>query len=242
MSKSSRDWPAFWRNANQLHADHMKKVSAEAAAKYPLCAARNVLSRFVELAGRESRIDFSALITSFTQAERARWDRDTRDYSRDDFGMLPEAVERFLQTLIDEGISSPTTTTPEATMATATAPKKKTAKKPSTSKRATKKKPAAKPKDSAKLSTSTGNAKFDADQKTLDGMEDVKVPAIETCIKKIVTSEAAIETEKSKILAEHAKLPGLLKKNQLEHYSAHGRDAVRVPGVDMIKLRKVKDK
>lgn len=241
--KPSRDWHAFFRRAHHSSLANMKQISAAAAAKYPLCAARNILSRFVELAGRESRVDFSALITSFTQSERARWDRDTREYPRDDYGMLPEAVERFLQTLIDEGISSPTTTTPEATMATATAPKKKTAKKPSTSrKKAATKKAATKPKESAKLSTSTGNAKFDADQKTLDGMEDVKVAPIETSIKKIVAAENAIEAEKSKIKTEMGRLPGLLKKHTLEHYSAHGRDVVRIPGVDMIKLRKVKDK
>lgn len=220
-------------------------------SKFPLCAARNVLSRYRELAGRESRVNFMALLNSFSQAERARWDRDAREYPRDDYGMLPEAVERFLQTLIDEGVTSPAITTPEATMATAAPPKKKTAKKPSTPKKAATKKVAKKKadatkpaasKETAKLSTSTGNAKFDADQKVLGGMEDVKVPAIETCIKKIVTSEAAIESEKSKILAEHAKLPGLLKKHSLDHYSAHGRDAVRIAGVDMIKLRKVKDK
>lgn len=220
-------------------------------SEFPLCKARNLISRYQAMAGRESRVNFSALLMSFKPAEKAHWDRDTREYPRDDYGMLPEAVEQFLQSLIDEGVTPSATTTPEATMATATAPKKKTAKKPSTSRKTVSmtpkvkkaaRKSAPKVKETAKLATSTGNAKFDADQKSLDGMEDVKVPAIETCIKKIVSSEAAIESEKSKILAEHAKLPGLLKKHSLDHYSAHGRDAVRIAGVDMIKLRKVKDK
>jgi hypothetical protein len=57
------------------------------------------------------RVAWYRFLDSLTPVERARWHRESNNYPTDEHGMLPEPVERFLETL-------------EAEMAT-TAPKKR---------------------------------------------------------------------------------------------------------------------
>lgn len=198
---------------------------AKVAEKYPLCAGRGVLYRYCELAGRESRVNFSTLLMSFTQVERARWDRDSREYPRDEFGMMPEAVERFLQTLIDEGVSSPTLTTLEAQEMA----KKKAAK-------------SATPAAATAMKDAGDPTKNDPAQPPLPGMEDERIPAIERAVKKVLDKRKEAKAAKEEADAELARLPGLLQKHERQNYKCLGKIVVIEPGADIVKIKKVKDK
>lgn len=101
---------------------------------------------------------------------------------------------------------------------------------------------AAKKKGAVKASVVNGSAKFDADQKPLNGMEDVKVPSVETAIKKIVDAQAQRIALKQEIDDQLGRLPGLFKKHELNQYACHGRKVSIEPGADVVKIKRVKDK
>lgn len=93
-----------------------------------------------------------------------------------------------------------------------------------------------------KVAVTMGNGKFDDKQKELPGIEEHRIPMIETCIKKIgncVSERVRLKGEKEE--AED-KLAGLLKKNKLSSYKFNGKQAVLEPGADVVKIKKLKDK
>lgn len=87
-----------------------------------------------------------------------------------------------------------------------------------------------------------GSAKFDANQSTLPGAEDVKVPQIETAIKKIVDAQTVKAAAKIEIDDQLGRLPALFKKHDLGQYACHGRKVSIEPGADVVKIKRVKDK
>lgn len=213
-------------------------------SEFPLCKARNLISRFPAMAGRESRVRFSALLMSFTPAERARWDRDSREYPRDDYGMLPEAVEQFLQSLIDEGISSPATTTPESAMATATASKKKSAKKPAASKKKAAKAddPPTDPPVSGGASVAASKNGDDPNQTYIEGTVDEPIPALDRDLKSLQKARAesvALKETESRLLTNISRR---MHENKLNSYRGAGYSVVIVPSAESVKVKPAKDK
>jgi hypothetical protein len=224
---------------------------------FPLCATRGVLMRFARMAGRPDRVSFSALLGSFSQQERAKWDRLSITIDADDYGIIPDQIEEFLSTLpprdaCDSAAIAAAQPTEASEMATATATrpaKKKAAKK--TAKGAAGKsvgmtpkvKAARKAGKSADLAATPGDpTKNDPAQPPLPGMEEDRVPAIERAIKKVLDKRAESKAAKEAADAELARLPGLLHKHDLATYKCLGRVVVIEPGADVVKIKKVKDK
>jgi hypothetical protein len=242
--KTVKDYREFYRLASINAQRDRDEIMAKVAEQFPLCKARNILSRFQVMAGRESRVNFSALLMSFNQAERARWDRDTRDYPRDDYGMLPEAVERFLQTLIDEGVSSSTTITQEADMATATAPKKKSAKKPARKAGATKKKAPAAKKAAAPSGGTVAASKNgdDPNQTYIPGTVDEPIPAMDRDLKSLQKTRSEQMALKDKESALLTSISRRMHDNKLNSYRGAGYSVAIVPSAESVKVKPAKDK
>lgn len=213
---------------------------------FPLCAARGVLMRFARMAGRPDRVSFSALLGSFNQQERAKWDRLSIIIDADDYGIIPDQIEEFLSTLPPRDDESPAAQpTEESMVATAKAPKKKAAKKKGAKSvgMTPKVKAARKAGKSADLAATPGDpTKNDPAQPPLPGMEEERVPAIERAIKKVLDKRKEQKAAKEAADTELARLPGLLHKHDLATYKCLGRVVVIEPGADVVKIKKIKDK
>ncbi len=61
------------------------------ALNFPECERRGVL---IQTEGGE-RVNINNLFAAFTADERRRWERWSGTVSTDEFGILPEGVERF---------------------------------------------------------------------------------------------------------------------------------------------------
>lgn len=94
-------------------------------------------------------------------------------------------------------------------------------------------------KDGVKVSK--GNAKYDADQKVIDELQEEKIPQLDTLIKRILTNERAKENAKSAIEVDEAKLEPLMKQHGVDDYSAHGIQLVRMVGTPKVLRKKIKD-
>ena len=87
---------------------------------------------------------------------------------------------------------------------------------------------------------SKGKADIDPNQKTLPDMEEDRVPAIETIIKKIVAKKSERAAIKEEVDTLIAKLPPLFKKHDLNQYSCCGKTVCIEPGADVVKIKTAK--
>ena len=119
------------------------------------------------------------------------------------------------------------------------ATKKKVAKNTATSKRkqSLAKKKAAKKGGKASL----GKSNADPDQKPLPGFEQIRLPTIETTIKKIVEKKSQRSRLKEDVDDLLSKIPGLFKKHKLNSYTCLGKTVIVEPGSDVVKIKKAKE-
>jgi Ulp1 family protease len=87
---------------------------------------------------------------------------------------------------------------------------------------------------------SAGKTKNDPAQQTLPGVEESRIPTIETAMKRII----AAKSEKISLVAEikdlEDKIAGLLSKNGLTQYKCLERIAVLESGAATLKIKRVK--
>lgn len=116
------------------------------------------------------------------------------------------------------------------------------AKKKTAAKKSAKPKTAAGRKKAAKVGLTMGNSKADPNQKEFVGMEQPKIPMIESSVKRMLEikkEQAALKEEKEEL---RIKVSGLLEKNDLEGYKCLGKRVYLVPGSPVLKIATVKDK
>lgn len=113
-------------------------------------------------------------------------------------------------------------------------------KKKTVAKKKTAKKKVAK-KTSKKTSLKKGGKATDLPgQQALEGMEDVKVAAIEKILSSIAKINEVISQKKFERSSEVLKIPSLMKKNSLSQYSGSGYMVKIKKGEDSVVLGKVK--
>ncbi len=85
-----------------------------------------------------------------------------------------------------------------------------------------------------------GNAAVDPNQPNLPIVEDDRIPAIETILKKRVKNLAEINRLQEAVKADVGRLPDLFKKHKLLQYSGSGLKVTVTHGADEVKFKKAK--
>lgn len=96
------------------------------------------------------------------------------------------------------------------------------------------------PRKKAPDTISMGNTDHRPDQSQLEGMEDERIPAIETCVQSLVTNKTRIKEmqEQNKEYADE--LAGLLHKHELTSYRCCGRVVTLIAGEETVQIKKAK--
>lgn len=253
-------WRVQYRDGQAAVKQQIAAKLKAAGERFPLCHLRGAISHYIDLARREPRVSLELLLKSLNEAELEAWVREPLETTpRDDYGMLPGPIESFLETL-------------EADMATATKkkgvmPKTRTAKKKVAGTiggqgkgkaasngglkdgeialvgvRHEKDEPIANGKSATLGATAGDKTKNDPAQPSLPGMEQDRIPMIETSIKKILEAKVKRVALKADVDEAQSKLAGLLRKNGLTSYKCLGKVATIEPGADVVKIKNVKDK